>query len=593
MRRRGLLPLVFIVLVAVGAVAATIVTDTTPQLGLDLQGGASVVLEAQGDPSNDTLDQAVEIIRSRVDALGVAEPEIARQGDNVVVDLPGVDNQQRALELVGDTAELEFRPVCTLLPPFGAELPEDPTSTTVPADGETTTTAPAEITSTTVAGDEQGLGLLGGEGELAAAAAQGETTTTGVGEGGDATTTTPTTAPAAGATEGEVDPATGTPCPAVPESVPEQNLCQEPQEGVTAEGFAVLAECDDDGNEVARYLVGPTALTGSALEGADAVLAGTEWAVNPTFKSGADGIDAFNAVAARCFSGDPSCPAVTGQVGSLAIVLDDAVVSAPAIQTPTFTRDEIQISGAFDESSAKDLATVLRYGALPVELETQAVQTVSATLGEDSLRAGLLAGLVGVVAVCLYMVLYYRALGVVVVLGLGVWASLNWAILCYLSANAGLALTLAGVTGLVVSVGVTVDSYVVYFERLKDDVHKGKSLRTSTGRSFNRAFRTILTADVSSFMGAAILYWLTVGPVRGFAFFLGMATVLDVVVAWFFTRPLVGLLGRSRLFTEARFIGVARGLRRREDQEAVDALAGAGAGAGGAAADAGSSGGGA
>lgn len=576
MRRRGLLPLVFIVLVAGGALAATLITDTRPQLGLDLQGGASVVLEAQGDPGDESLDQAVEIIRSRVDALGVAEPEIARQGDNVVVELPGVDNQQRALELVGETAELEFRPVCTLLPPFGAELPEDATSTTAPADGETTTTAPAEATSTTAGGDEQGFGPVGGEGELAAA--QGETTTTGVGEGGDTTTTT---APAAaGATEGQVDPATGTPCPAVPESVPEQNLCEEPQEGVEVDGFAVLAECDDDGNEVARYLVGPTALTGSSLEGADAVLAGTEWAVNPTFQSGEEGIDAFNAVAARCFSGDPSCPAVTGQVGSLAIVLDDQVVSAPAIQTPTFTRDEIQISGAFDESSAKDLATVLRYGALPVELETQAVQTISATLGEDSLRAGLLAGLVGVVAVCLYMVLYYRALGLVVVFGLGVWGALIWGIVCYLSANAGLALTLAGVTGLVVSVGVTVDSYVVYFERLKDDVHKGKSLRSSTGKSFNRAFRTILTADVSSFMGAAILYWLTIGPVRGFALFLGIATILDVVVAWFFTRPLVGLLGRSRLFTEARFIGVARGLRRREDQEAVDALAGAGAGEG-------------
>jgi preprotein translocase subunit SecD len=198
---------------------------------------------------------------------------------------------------------------------------------------------------------------------------------------------------------------------------------------------------------------------------------------------------------------------------------------------------------------------VLRFGALPVELVAQTVQQVSPTLGKDSLQAGLIAGFLGIALVAIYMLLYYRALGLVVVLGLTIWASLLYAVI----SRIGVALSLAGVTGIVVSVGVTVDSYVVYFERLKDEVRAGRTLRSSTERAFKRAFRTILTADISSFIGAALLFVLTVGPVRGFAFFLGISTILDVVVAWFFTRPMVGLLASKDFFTNSR-LGVARGL---------------------------------
>ncbi len=182
--------------------------------------------------------------------------------------------------------------------------------------------------------------------------------------------------------------------------------------------------------------------------------------------------------------------------------------SAPTIQTASFEKDDIQISGSFTESEAKDLALALDYGSLPVNLEPQTVRTVSPTLGEDSLKAGLAAGLLGLVLVCLYMIFYYRALGIVVVLGLCVWAALLYSIISYL----GVALSLAGVTGIVVSVGVTVDSYVVYFERLKDEVKAGRTLRSSTERAFSRAFRTILAADISSFIGAIVLFQLTVGP---------------------------------------------------------------------------------
>ena len=271
---------------------------------------------------------------------------------------------------------------------------------------------------------------------------------------------------------------------------------------------------------------------------------------------GGDASDTFNELAAACFNQTEICPS-----GQSAIVLDSNVVTVLGYEQPSFEGSAvISRQGGFPEGEAKDLGLVLRYGSLPVELEPQTVQTVSATLGEDSLRAGLIAGFLGLGLVCLYMLLYYRALGVVVILGLAVWAALLYALIAWLGEAQGLALTLSGVTGLVVSIGVTVDSYVVYFERLKDEVKLGRSIRSSVDRAFKRAFRTILAANVSSFIGAFLLYWLTVGPVRGFAFFLGLATILDVVVAWFFTRPMVALLARNHFFTEARVFGVARGL---------------------------------
>jgi preprotein translocase subunit SecD len=305
----------------------------------------------------------------------------------------------------------------------------------------------------------------------------------------------------------------------------------------------VLAERDEDGTILARYLVGPTALTGEALSGASAVLApdGITWTVNPTFRSGEDGIDLFNAVAATCVApGSPSCPTT-----QLAIVLDDDVISAPQIQQATFVRDEVQITGDFDESSAKDLALVLEYGALPVELEPQQTQTVSATLGEDSLRAGLISGIIGLVLTVIFMVGYYRLLGVVAIASLVLEFGLVWALIAYLGESRGLALTLAGVTGLIVSIGISVDSNVVFYEHLKEDVRNGRTFRSTVERSFDSSFATIIKADIASLIGAVLLYWLSVGPVRGFALLLGISTVVDIIASWFFIRPAVLLLARS------------------------------------------------
>ncbi|MGH9152930.1 MAG: protein translocase subunit SecD [Acidimicrobiales bacterium] len=525
MRRGPGLTLALTVLVAVAAVGGTLAAGNRPQLGLDLQGGASVVLRPKKEVSSGALDQAIEIIRNRVDALGVVEPDISRQGDNIIVQLPGVRDQARALDLVGQTAELRFRPVVSALGD-----PDSVATTTTTAPGgpsETTepTVAPGATPETTAAANSATLRLP----------------------------QTDTTAPEpTAATSAPADPATTTAPPADPSgtttpptTVPAGDVQTTPRDQDLPDQQVVLDEVV--GGEVRnRYLLGPTELTGTAVRTARAEFDPTQgWRVNFTLTG--EGSKAFDELAARNLQ------------RQVAIVLDGVVKSAPVIQEAQFGGTGV-ISGNFTEREAKDLALVLRYGALPVELEPETVQTVSASLGKDSLTAGIAAGLVGLALVLVYMILYYRALGLVVILGLGVWAALMWSVISLLGETSGLALSLAGAVGIIISVGVTVDSYVVYFERLKDEVRAGKTIRSSVDRGFSRAFRTILTADVASFMGAALLYLLTVGSVRGFAFFLGLSTVLDVVVAYFFTRPLVILLGRNRVFTEARWLGVARGL---------------------------------
>ena len=470
MRRGLVVSLVLILAVAGGSFAATMATDKSPELGLDLQGGAAVVLRPTRDVSTEVLNQSIEIIRSRVDALGVAEPDISRQGSNIIVQLPGVKNANRALDIVGQTAELRFRPVLEILP----------ASETAPV---TTTTTPTPTTT-----------------------APGATTTTAPGQGVKTT----------------------------------------PREEDKADAVVVLPELSE-GEVARRYRLGPAELTGRVLKSARAEFDSTtsQWRV--AFTMTGDGAKQFDDLAARY------------QGRQVAIVLDGVVKSAPAINEAQFGGSGV-IEGNFSEREAKGLALVLRFGSLPVELKPETVQTVSASLGKDSLRAGLLAGMVGLALVLLYMVLYYRALGVVVVVGLGVSGMLMWAIVSVLGDIYGLALSLAGAVGIIISVGVTVDSYVVYFERLKDEIRSGKTIRSSVDRGFSRAYRTILAADTASLIGAALLYFLTVGSVRGFAFFLGLSTLLDMVIAYFFTRPMVVLLGRNRLFTEARWLGVARGL---------------------------------
>ncbi len=492
---------ILVVLVPLGVVVAS---NTTPELGLDLQGGISVVLAPVKAAKADSLTKAVEIIRNRVDALGVAEPDVSQQGENIVIDLPGVKNQDRARELVGTTAELRFRPVLQTIPKPGAA------TTTTTAPGATTTTAPG-ATTTTASGGTTSTTKQGG-----VIAGQAATTTT------TAPATTPTTVPAA-------QPA----CPTKASTV------DEPGAVVT-----LPYRAGDEQNQDVLLCLGPAELTGEAVKTAKAAF-DSQWHVSVSFTK--KGLDQFNELAAKYFQ------------RQVAIVLDGVVQSAPTINAQRFDRGA-EISGSFTEDEARDLALVLRYGALPVELEERQVQAISPTLGRDQLRSGVAAGLFGLGLVMIYMLLYYRGLGLVIWTGLLLAAGALYVMTAWLSQAIGLTLTLAGVTGIIVSVGITVDSYVVYFERLKDEVRSGKTIRSSLDRGFARSFRTILAADLVSLIGAALLYLLAVGSVRGFAFFLGLSTLLDILVAYFYMHPLVSIIGRNPRFSGASWLGVASGL---------------------------------
>ncbi|MGH8991845.1 MAG: protein translocase subunit SecD [Acidimicrobiia bacterium] len=507
--RQHVIRLILSILVVVVPLGVVVVSSTSPELGLDLQGGISVVLAPTKEPKADALTKAVEIIRNRVDALGVAEPDVALQGENIVIDLPGVENQEKARELVGTTAELRFRPVLQTIPPEGAAA-----TTTTTAPGATTTTAAGGSTTTTAAGGSTSTTVQRGT----VTAGQAATTTT-------APATPPVTAP--------------------PEAVPP--VCPTKTSTVDDPNAIVVVPYreGDELNKGVRLCLGPAELTGEAVQTAKADFRST-WVVAVTFtKSGGD---RFNELAAKYFQ------------RQVAIVLDGVVQSAPTINAQRFENRQAEISGSFTEAEARDLALVLRYGALPVELEERQVQAISPTLGRDQLRSGVAAGLFGLGLVMLYMLLYYRLLGIVIWAGLALAAGALYVMTSWLSQAIGLTLTLAGVTGIIVSVGITVDSYVVYFERLKDEVRSGKTIRSSLDRGFARSFRTILAADLVSLIGAALLYFLAVGSVRGFAFFLGLSTVLDILVAYFFMHPLVSIIGRSPRFAGAGWLGVASGL---------------------------------
>jgi preprotein translocase subunit SecD len=586
MSKRSLwISLILTVLASLGAVTIAHISNTTPTLGLDLQGGFSVVLQARevnGElPSEESVEKAKDIIRQRVDGLGVAEPEIVRQGRTVIVQLPGVTDRSKAEQVVGCTAKLEFRPVLAV-----EANPDAVTTTTTKSgkgttttkaksdDGSTTTTKADGATTTTAAADGEGetgagmAGLSSGEGALPAQFAPSTTTTTAP----PTTTTVPaeTTTTASASTTSTSAATTDT----EPSTTSTTNGCSSGQKIDTStvsttaplpEGAEIIPSKDGS----LLYTLGPVGFTGDALSKAEAALQ-ESWAVNVSVRGSkkTEANAAFNA----CYNGEPTCPAQTQDGrGSIAIVLDGEVLSAPAVNGPDLASDNFTISGDFDQSEAKELALVLRYGSLPVEFDQVALQQVSATLGTDSLHAGLLAGAVGIALVALYMLLYYRGLGLVVIGGLAVWGGFMYGLVCWLSANQGLALTLSGIIGIVVSVGTTVDSYVVYFERMRDEVRAGRSARSATDRGFSSAIRTIITADVASFLGAFLLWWLTVGPVRGFAFFLGMSVVLDLFVAYFFTRPVVALLSYNKRLTDSKFMGLDSARERAVDQSGASA----------------------
>ena len=496
-RRRLLASVGLTSLLCFGMLGLAVGLSWSPHLGLDLEGGLSVVFKPNHTVSNATLQTAANIMTDRSSGLGVSGSDITTQGGDIIVQMPGVKDPQRILDILGTTAQLYFRPVLCGAPAYsGPKAKKTGTKANSAGAYKIPPSCPAPYRYTTAYYVSSGGG--------------------GYDPGGYA-----------------IDPAYA--------SYPSTSVADDSKD--THDN--VIFNSGVPGTP--RYVLGPALATGTIISNAYSQLSPTgQWEVN--FDLTGSGTTVFNKIAFTYYH------------ELVANDLDGDIVSAPLILARSFPGSG-QITGNFNSTSAGALALDLKYGSLPVQLTAETSQTVSPSLGKSSLDAGLLAGMLGLLLVMGYTIFYYRALGVVVVSGLVTTAAFLYGFISLLSASSfGLTLDLSSVTGLIVSVGITVDSYVVYFERLKDEVRAGRSIRASVDKGFRSAYRTILSADAVSFLGALVLWWLSVGAVRGFAFMLGLSTLLDVATAYFFTRPLVILLGRNRVIASARHLGIARGL---------------------------------
>jgi len=458
----------FVLLVA----AVFIQGATAVRLGLDLRGGTSVTLQPRlgsgeaGKVTTEAIDQAVSIIRQRVNSLGVAESEVTSQGSGtnrqIVISVPG-DSGRRVVELVGQTAELRFRQV--LAESAGTAAAAATTAATPPAGVSAVLNAKYAALDCTLAANRQGTGS---------------------------------------------DNAADT-----------------------------IVACSRDG--ASKYILAAAEVLGRQVSKATAAVdttTGGNWFVSLTFNG--EGTKAFGDQTARVVS-------LTAPQNQVAIVLDGLVVSAPRINE-AIRGGSAQITGNFSQVEAQDLANVLKYGSLPLAFDRGEVQQISPTLGADQLNAGLLAGALGLILVLLYSLLYYRGLGLVTVGSLAVAGGMMYLLILLLGKWIGFTLTLAGIAGVIVSIGITADSFIVYFERIRDEIREGRSLRSAVESGWVRARRTIIVADSVSIIAAALLYFLAVGGVRGFAFTLGLTTLIDLLVIFAFTKPALTVLAKLPFF---------------------------------------------
>lgn len=538
-------------LVFVGAVVALLAVNVglgrTPVLGLDLQGGVSVILSPEGGASGGDLVTIRDLIRDELEGSGIAEPDVRVEGSNILVDLPGVKDQAQALESVNVAGIVTFRPV------VGCLSPEQVAASDAAATSTTATTVPAASTPAASPPGSDAPATSAPEATTPSSAAATATAVTG-GFARPATATTdpaPTegTAPVDG-TAAETTPPGGTTASsdAAASTVPAEPTTTinvfaptttinifSPTTTTTPPPQLDTLPTRDGG----QCQVGPSGGTGELFKRDSAQVAIDQgWAVNVSFTS--TGGEVWNQLAAQCFNRLSPCDS-----GQMAIVLDDVIQSAPVVNDAYYDPSRgVSITGN-NEDQARSLARVLNRGAFPVNVTAQSVQTVSPTLGSDSLRAAIVAGLVGVALVLVVFGFFYRSLTPVILAGMIVWGMLIYSVATFISETTNFALTLAGATGIIISIGVTVDSYVVYFERLKDEVRHGRTLRNSATRAFRATWRTVLAADLVSLLGAVVLFLLSVGSVRGFALYLGVTTFCDILVFYFFTRPSVILLAGS------------------------------------------------
>ena len=484
-------------------------TDSSVRLGLDLQGGTQVILVPQPvvdgtEITEEQLAQTVEIIRARVDGLGVAEAEVTTQGSGnsaaIVVSVPGL-GQDRVVELVQRTALLNFRPVWNVLSPFPIDL-----ANTGAAEGD-------------------------------ASDAGGETDDAETEESADESASEDGVQSAEIVQAADYSPEFQAEVDAL-DCIDPVNLAG----GTPDNPTEWLGACDQSGGQ--KYVMEPAFIEGVSVTDANAQLTqqGIGWVVTLEFDS--EGAGAL-AEASTELSALPECGSGATPCNAFAIVLDGVVVSAPRFNEPILG-GQAQIEGDFNAEEARDLANVLKYGALPVTLDVVDITSVSATVGGDQLRAGIIAGLIGLTLVSIYLLLYYRVLGLVAVMSLAVAGGLLYLFVVIFSKTIGLTLTLAGVAGAIVAVGITADSFIVYFERMRDELRDGRSLRQACDSGWVRARRTLLAADFVTLLAAVVLYFLSIGSVRGFAFILGLTTVIDLIIAFWFTHPVVVLMGRRK-----------------------------------------------
>ncbi len=531
-----------------------------PELGLDLQGGTSIRLTPKGNPSTASLNEARKIIDQRVNGSGVAEAEVTVQGNKyIVVEIPG-ESRRDLVDTVKRQAQLRFRIVaCSDFNPAacagGTTTPQDPTAPDDPGTGveaPSATPTPTEAPSDTASpsgtanrapahySDATDSPAPTDSASADSSANPGDGESTAPSEGA-----TPTGVPVTPAPEGGpdvADPLKWSDAPN-PEAIAAYNKFTCPQDGTPAnvedDPKKPLVTCEwDSENEVAtKYLLSASMIEGTDLDNASAAIPQNDinYVVQLDFNS--EGTKAFTAIS----------EALVGTEKQFGIVLDGQVLSAPTMEA-LITDGRPQISGNFTQASAKSLATSLKFGALPVSFSDFSVETVGPSLAGDQLTAGITAGLFGLLLVMIYCLVYYRGLGIVVVSSLGVAAALTYAMVLLLSKTANFTLTLPGIAGLIVAVGITADSFIVYFERVRDEMRDGRSMRVAVEAGWVRARATCLAADAVSLLAAVVLYIFAAGVVRGFAFALGLSTLIDLVVFFFFTKPLVSWLARFRFY---------------------------------------------
>lgn len=536
--------LVFILIALVALTGGMFLSgNTTPRLGIDLAGGTSITLQAKNEPGqknaiNPTnMNTAVSIINNRVNGLGVSEAEVQTQGeDNIIVNIPKGTNEKQAREQVGTTAQLYFRPVLTVA--AGEPTPEPSASSSGKSgkgdDKDKDTPEATDKGDDKASSTPTATGSPSPQGRAVTDGLKADATPTpkASDKGGDKDAGKPTPTPSA-------DPATA----ALQKKFTELDCTDKAQRGKVGDGVKpsdqTIACGKNNAGQWEKYVLGPAELNGKDVDDAKATInqQSGAWVVNMEFTGG--GSKKFSKTTAKLSQQQPP-------MNQFAIVLDGEVASAPSVNTTLNSNAEI--SGSFTQESAQDLANILSYGALPLTFHEQSVTTVSPALGGEQLHAGLIAGAIGLALVIIYLVVYYRGLSLIAIASLLASAALTYTLMTLLGPAISFTLNLPAVCGAIVAIGITADSFIVFFERVRDEVREGRTLRPAVERAWPRARRTILVSDFVSFLAAAVLFIVTVGKVQGFAFTLGLTTLLDVVVVFFFTKPLMTIMARKKFF---------------------------------------------